>query len=53
MKQNGVVTNDLYGFALTRLAEIQQPANVHFTPSGSDMLAKEVAAAIERILVEK
>jgi acyl-CoA thioesterase-1 len=53
MKQNGVVTNDLYGFALTRLAEIQQPANVHFTPSGSEALAKEVAAAIETALGKK
>lgn len=47
MKQNGVAINDLYSFALSRLREIQQPVNVHFTPSGSELLARQVAAAIE------
>jgi lysophospholipase L1-like esterase len=58
MKQNGVASNDLYSFALSRLVEIQQPVNVHFTPSGSELLgksgsellAKQVAAAIEESL---
>ena len=50
MKQNGVAINDLYSFALSRLNEIQQPVNVHFTPAGSDLLAGQVAAAIERSL---
>ena len=31
---------------LPRLAEIQQPENVHFTPDGSKALAGEVARAI-------
>jgi len=53
MKQNGIVINDLYSFALPRLAEIQQPANVHFTPAGSELLAKQVAAAIEAVLPRK
>ncbi|HSB12828.1 MAG TPA: SGNH/GDSL hydrolase family protein [Bryobacteraceae bacterium] len=50
MKENGVVVDDLYSFALPRLADIQQPANVHFTAEGSEALAKQVAASILRAL---
>jgi hypothetical protein len=35
-------------FALPRLAQIQQPANVHFTAEGSEALAEQVAASISR-----
>lgn len=52
MEENGVATNDLYGFAAERLKEIQRPANVHFTPEGSEALAREVARHIE-IALEK
>jgi acyl-CoA thioesterase-1 len=52
MKENGITTNDLYSFALPILSEIQHPANVHFTPAGSERLAKEVAGAIERALAK-
>ncbi len=45
----GVAVNDLHAFALPRLAEIQQPENVHFTKEGSSVLAAEVAAAILEI----
>jgi len=45
-----VVTNDLHAFALPRLAEIQLPKNVHFTPQGSKVLAEEVARVIEKAL---
>jgi len=41
-----LVTNDLYAVAALRLAEIQQPANVHFTPDGYRVLAAPVAEAI-------
>ncbi len=46
MQHNGIAVDDLYGFALPRLKEIQRPANVHFTPEGSQALAGQVAASI-------
>jgi lysophospholipase L1-like esterase len=53
MKENDVAVNDLYNFALPLLREIQRPANVHFTDSGSERLAKQVAGAIEQALAKK
>lgn len=50
MEENGVRTDDLYGFARPRLKEIQIPVNVHFTAAGSKALAKQVAASIEAAL---
>jgi uncharacterized sulfatase len=44
--------NDLFSFANTRLDEIQKPANVHFTPEGSKLLAGEVVKAIREQLGE-
>ena len=41
-----VAIDDLYGFALPELAELQQPADVHFTAAGSERLAEQVAASI-------
>lgn len=46
MKRHGVAVDDLYAFALPRLAEIQIPDNVHFTPEGSRALAGQVVASI-------
>jgi lysophospholipase L1-like esterase len=46
MEEEGVAINDLYAFAKPRLAEIQLPANVHFSPDGSAALAQKVARAI-------
>lgn len=46
----GVKVDDLYSFALPRLGEIQRPVNVHFTPAGSEALAKEVVRSIEGAL---
>ena len=46
MQKHGVPIHDLYSFALTRLEKIQLPANVHFTPGGSAILAGEVAKVI-------
>ncbi len=46
MAANGIAIDDLYAFALPRLEKIQRPVNVHFTPRGSAVLAKEVAASI-------
>ncbi len=53
MEEHGVVVNDLYAFAKPRLAQIQLPANVHFTADGSAALAEEVARAITAALAKK
>jgi lysophospholipase L1-like esterase len=50
MREEGVEVNDLYGFALPRLAEIQMPVNVHFKNEGSEDLAKQVARKISLAL---
>ena len=46
MDAHNIPINDLYTFALPRLAEIQRPRNVHFTPEGSKILGAEVARII-------
>jgi len=53
MKQENVPTNDLYIYANKRLKDIQRPRNVHFTPAGSKVLAKQVAQSILQRLNEK
>lgn len=53
MKAQGVATDDLYTFAKQRLAEIQLPANVHFSPEGSAKLAEQVSAEIKKALAER
>ena len=50
MEKNGVAVDDLYAFALKQLDKIQRPKNVHFTPEGSAVLAKQVAASIVKAL---
>lgn len=46
LREHGVAINDLHAFAAPRLAELQRPANVHFTDAGSGRLADEVATRI-------
>jgi len=46
MEKHKIAIDDLYAFALPKLAEIQLPANVHFTASGSAVLAKQVSQSI-------
>ncbi len=53
MQQNGVAIDDLYAFAEPRLKDIQRPVNVHFTPQGSKLLAKEVVKHIRQALQQK
>jgi len=48
MKENGVPINDLYNFALPRLADLQLKEDVHFTPAGYAALGEQVA---EQILI--
>jgi acyl-CoA thioesterase-1 len=50
MEKHDVVINDLHAFALVRMPEIQQAANVHFTREGSAVLAKAVAFSIRTAL---
>lgn len=50
MEEHGIAVDDLHAFALTRLKDIQQPKNVHFTPEGSKVLAGEVVRSIEAAL---
>ncbi|MDF3058267.1 MAG: GDSL-like Lipase/Acylhydrolase [Rariglobus sp.] len=50
MKEEGVITNDLYAAALSKLDEIQLPRNVHFSPAGSEFLADHVARSIRSVL---
>lgn len=46
MARGNVAVNDLYAFAMPRLAEIQRRDNVHFTDTGSRALGEQVAAAL-------
>lgn len=50
MTAHTVPVNDLYAFTKDRLAELQQPNNVHFTKAGSRVLAEEVAQTIRAAL---
>jgi len=50
MADNKIPTDDLYAFAKPRLKEIGRPADVHYTPEGSQTLAKEVVASISKAL---
>ncbi len=52
MEEKGIPTDDQFSFAKARLAEIQRPADVHFTPEGSRALAEQAVAAIEKALTE-
>ena len=53
MDENKIPTNDLYAHTLPKLAEVQRPANVHFTTAGSEFLAKKVAKTIEEALAKR
>lgn len=50
MTEEGVTWNDLWAAVKPRQAELQGKRNVHFMPSGSAVLAKQVAEAIAREL---
>lgn len=50
MKDEGVAVDDLHALAAPKLAEIQLPKNVHFTPAGSKVLAEQVAGSIKKAL---
>lgn len=48
--EHGLASDDLYAFALPQLDKIQLPNNVHFTPDGSRVLAKQVAESIGTVI---
>ena len=50
MKELGVAINDLHAFVRPRLAQLQRPANVHFTDDGSAQLATVVVGVITPLL---
>lgn len=50
MNRNKIAINDLYAFMLPRMAELQLPNNVHFTPEGYKALAGKVAERINEAL---
>ncbi len=50
MKENGVAIDDLAALVAPRLAELQRPKNVHFTPAGYDEIAAKVVASIAQAL---
>ncbi len=50
MKENNVITDDLWTFTKPKLAGIQKEGDVHFLPEGSSLLGSEVARVIEEAL---
>ena len=50
MKERKITIDDMYSFCMPRLKEIMRPANVHFTPAGSKVLAKQAVTAITAAL---
>lgn len=50
MKEAGVAIDDLYAVMLPVQAKVGRPNDVHFGPEGYELLAKAVAASIEREL---
>ena len=53
MKENGVAVDDLNAAITPRIAELQNPKDVHYKPEGYAFLAKQVAASIEAQLPRK
>ena len=49
MGEEGVAVDDLFAFANPRLAELQNPHDVHFSKAGSAALGREVAESILRV----
>lgn len=53
MKAAGVKTDDLFAHAQAKIKEIQNHADVHYSPAGYKYLAEKVAAEIESELPKK
>jgi arylsulfatase A-like enzyme len=50
MMEHGIAIDDLYGFALPRMAELQPRVDVHFTKEGSQQLGEVVATHLRAVL---
>lgn len=50
MQEQGVAINDLHAFVKPRQAQLQRPANVHFSTEGSAQLAEVVVGQIGPLL---
>lgn len=50
MQEQGVAINDLHAFVKPRQAQLQRPANVHFSNAGSTQLAEVVVGQIAPLL---
>ncbi len=50
MKKAGIPVNDLYGFTLPLLSEIQRENNVHFVEEGSRLMAERVVEMIQKYI---
>jgi lysophospholipase L1-like esterase len=50
MAEQGVAIDDLYAVAKPVMATVGRPNDVHFAPEGYKLLAKAVAASIEKVL---
>lgn len=50
MREQGVAINDLHAFVKPRQAQLQRPANVHFSTEGSAQLGDVVVAQIKPLL---
>jgi lysophospholipase L1-like esterase len=50
MRRRGIAVDDLFGAVSPRLAELQNPRDVHFTAAGYDFLGAQVAAALRAAL---
>jgi acyl-CoA thioesterase-1 len=47
MKSNEIAVNDLYTFVKPRMKDLMIPNNVHFTKTGSEIVAREVVRQIK------
>ena len=50
MEDQGIPTHDMFAFVKPQQDKIMRPANVHFTPEGSQALAEDVARVILKAL---
>jgi lysophospholipase L1-like esterase len=50
MQEQGVAINDLHAFVKPRQAQLQRPANVHFSTEGSAQLADVVVSKVAPLL---
>ncbi len=53
MSENGVAIDDLNAAVTPRIAELQNPKDVHYKPEGYAVLARQVASSIEAALAKK